>query len=408
LITENRGDDMPDVIATYYFIPDARTSPEQAAQAICEEETTGTWTEITTRHDYVKRLDGTVESVREEGGGYVTRIHFPAEIFESGNIPQYLSVFAGNLFGLSRLEAVRLLDIDLPESLVPFQGPKYGIEGIRRLIGTKNRPHIGTIIKPKVGLTPEDTATVAYQAAIGGVDFIKDDETLTDQSFCPLKERVPAVMERLDQAKSETGRQVLYAVNISTRADRIVERAKQEIELGANTIMIDVITTGFSALQALSEDPSIKVPIHVHRTMHAAITRNPHHGIAMKPIAKLVRMLGGDQLHTGTVSGKMEHDAAEVKDINSALTSPFFGMKTTFPVASGGLHPGKVYAELSSLGTDIVIQAGGGIHGHPDGSAAGARAMRQAVEAFMKGEHAKEYARDHYELERALKHWGTE
>ena len=395
-----------DVVATYYFRPKNGTDPGQAARAIAEEETTGTWTGISTRVEYVCRLDGTVESVQPSGSGYVARIHYPVEIFEPGNVSQYLSVVAGNLFGLGLLETVRLLDVEFTDELVLFPGPTFGISGIRRMIGTTDRPHVGTIIKPKVGLTPADTAMVAYEAALGGVDLIKDDETLTDQSFCPIAERVPAVMDRLEEAKSETGRQVLYAVNISTRPDRIVERATQAIELGANMIMVDVFLTGFGALLALGEDPSIKVPIHVHRAMHAAITRNPEHGIAMRVFARLARMLGADQLHTGTVGGKMDHDRDEVLADNRALTEPSYGQKRTFPVASGGLHPGLVARELSVLGTDIVLQAGGGIHGHPDGTAAGAKAMRQAVDAYMAGITAAEFAKDHYELERALKLWG--
>lgn len=398
---------MQDVIATYYFRPRSDTKPEQAAQAICEEETTGTWTEISTRTEYVKRLDGAVESLAPQGSGYITRLRYPAEIFEPGNIAQYLSVVAGNLFGLERLESVRLLDVEFPDSLTRFKGPKFGISGVRRMVGSKDRPHVGTIIKPKVGLTPEDTAAVAYEAAIGGVDLIKDDETLTDQKFCPIDRRLPLVMKRLEEAKDETGREVLYAVNISARADRIAERALHAIDLGANMVMIDVFTTGFGALQALGEDPRIKVPIHVHRTMHAAFTRNPEHGIAMRPLARIIRMLGADQLHTGTVSGKMSHDAPEVKASIEVLKCACAGMKPTFPVSSGGLHPGKVAHEIATLGTDIILQAGGGIHGHPDGTAAGARAMRQAVDACMEGTSLEEYAKDHYELERALKHWGT-
>jgi ribulose-bisphosphate carboxylase large chain len=397
---------MKDVVATYYFRPRGDTSPAQAAVAICEEETTGTWTGIGTRQEYVKRLDGSVEAVEACGEGYTTKIHYPSEIFEVGNVAQYLSVIAGNLFGLARLQSVRLLDVDFPDELVPFRGPKFGISGIRHLVGTTKRPHVGTIIKPKVGLDPGDTAAVAYEAAIGGVDLIKDDETLTDQPFCPIRERVPAVMSQLDDAKAETGQQVLYAVNVTTRADRIVERAKEAIGLGANMVMVDVITSGFSALEALASDPSIKVPIHVHRTMHAALTRDPFHGIAMRPIARLVRMLGGDQLHTGTVSGKMSHSADEVRGDNSALMASFYGIKRTFPVASGGLHPGKVAKELATLGTDIILQAGGGIHGHPGGTASGARAMRQAVDAFLEGIPPEEYARDHRELAQALERWG--
>jgi ribulose-bisphosphate carboxylase large chain len=398
---------MPDVIASYYFRPRSDTTPGQAAQAICEEETTGTWTDISTRAEYVKRLDGEVESLVEQGEGYLARIRYPAEIFEPGNVAQYLSVVAGNLFGLGRLDAVRLMDVEFPDPLMRFKGPKFGITGIRRMIGSKDRPHVGTIIKPKVGLNPQDTAAVAFQAAMGGIDLIKDDETLTDQKFCPIDQRLPLVMKRLEEAKDETGREVLYAVNISTRADRIVERARHAVELGANMIMIDIFTTGFGALQALGEDPGIKVPIHVHRTMHAAFTRNPGHGIAMRPLARIIRMLGADQLHTGTVSGKMSHDAPEVKASIEVLTCACAGMKPTFPVSSGGLHPGKVAHEIATLGTDIVLQAGGGIHGHPDGTAAGARAMRQAVDAYMEGKSAEDYAKDHYELERALKKWGT-
>jgi ribulose-bisphosphate carboxylase large chain len=397
---------MKDVIAIYYFRPRRDTSPQQAAEAICEEETTGTWTGVTTRPEYVKRLDGSVDNLLPSGQGYLAWIRYPAEIFEPGNVPQYLSVVAGNLFGLSRLEVVRLLDVEFPDELVPFHGPRFGITGVRKLVGTTNRPHVGTIIKPKVGLTPKDTAAVAYEAAIGGVDLIKDDETLTDQKFCPLAERVPLVMEMLDRAKGETGRQVLYAVNVTTRADRISERALEAIELGANMIMVDVIIAGFAALEALATDPEVTMPIHVHRAMHAALTRNPEHGIAMRPLARLVRMLGGDQLHTGTVSGKMSHSADEVLEDNRALTGPAFGHRRTFPVASGGLHPGKVQKELATLGTDVVLQAGGGIHGHPGGTAAGARAMVQAVDAFMAGIPAGEYAKDHYELRQALETWG--
>ena len=397
---------MPDVIATYRFIPDKGTKPEEAARWIAEEETTGTWTAIGTTTEYVRRLDGEVMEITPEEGHYLVKIRYPAEIFEPGNVAQYLSVIAGNLFGLKKLASVRFLDMDVPESLIPFPGPKFGIRGVRAIIGTTNRPHVGTIIKPKVGLTPDDTAEVAYQAAVGGVDLIKDDETLTDQAFCPMRERVPKVMAGLRRVKEETGRQVLYAVYVTTRADRIVEKAEEAISLGANMVMVDVLIAGFGALQALGEAPGVTVPIHVHRAMHAAMTRNREHGIAMRPLARIVRWLGGDQLHTGTVSGKMSHEAEEVLGDNKVLTGPCFGKKRTFPVSSGGLHPGKVFRELGTLGTDLVLQAGGGIHGHPDGTAAGAMAMRQAVDAFMEEIPLEEYAKQHYELERALKQWG--
>lgn len=402
---------MKDVTATYYFKPKSDVTPEYAAQAICEEQTTGTWTSLSTVNDrtsYVHTLDGEVLTLEKSGNGYLTRLRYPNEIFEPGNIPQYLSVVAGNLFGLGKLETVRLIDMDIPQNLAGC-GPKFGIEGIRKLVGTEKirRPHVGTIIKPKVGLNVADTASVAYDAALGGLDLIKDDETLTNQKFCPLLPRLEAVMQALDKAEAQTGKKVLYAVNVTTGGDKIVELAHQAVKAGANMLMVDVLTAGFSAVQALAEDPAVSVPIHVHRTMHGALTRNPEHGIAMRPIAKLVRCFGGDQLHTGTVSGKMGGKAAEVLGDNKAVTEEFFGLKATFPVASGGLHPGKAAAEVKTLGSEIVLQAGGGIHGHPDGTTAGARAMVQAVEAAFAGIDANEYAKTHTELRKALEKWGA-
>ncbi|NLV25853.1 MAG: ribulose 1,5-bisphosphate carboxylase [Methanomicrobiales archaeon] len=397
---------MTDVTATYYFRPKEGISPEWAAQAIVEEQTTGTWTDIATRQNYVRYLDGKIGPIVPSGQGYTCTISYPSEIFEPGNIPQYLSVIAGNLFGLSKIAAVRLLDVEFSRDIVPYKGPKFGIEGVRKLVGTTDRPHVGTIIKPKVGLNPRDTAEVAYEAAIGGVDLIKDDETLTDQKFCPLQERLPLVMEQMDRVRNETGRKVLYAVNISSAGDRIIERARAAVRAGANMLMIDVLVCGLDAVRVVAEDPGINLPIHVHRTMHAAMTRNSEHGIAMRPFCRMVRMLGGDQLHTGTVSGKMEHDVSELRGDNLSLTEPFFDLKATFPVASGGLHPGGAGKEIKMLGRDIILQAGGGIHGHPDGTRAGATAMRQAVDAALAGIAPADYAQDHPELKRALDKWG--
>ena len=379
---------------------------ERAAAALAAEQSTGTWTDISTKPSGVdQRLAGRVLNIE----GTVATIGFPVEIFEIENIPQFLATVAGNLFGLGAIKNVRLLDLRPPKSFVrEFKGPRFGIEGVRKMVGTEKdgRPHVGTIIKPKVGLDPEETAEVAYKAGMGGVDLIKDDETLTDQSFCPMDERLHRVMEKMDLIKQETGRTVLYALNVTAGTEDLLDRADHAAENGANMLMIDVLTTGYSALQSLRKDDSVKLPIHVHRTMHGAITRNRRHGIAMMPIAVLVRLCGGDQLHTGTARGKMDSDLEEVKRLNDFLKKDWFGLKSVFPVASGGLHPGAVPSEVDAFGRDLVLQAGGGIHGHPDGTAAGAKAMRQAVDATVDGTSLEDHAQDHKELARALEKWG--
>ena len=272
-------------------------------------------------------------------------------------------------------------------------------------MGVFDRPLVGTIVKPKVGLDPVGTAEVAAAAVRGGLDLVKDDETLTDQSFCPLIPRLEAVMSHLDKVEKETGKKAFYAVNVTTGADEILERAEAAVDHGANMVMVDVLTAGFSALEVLSRH--VKVPIHVHRTMHGAFTRDKAHGISMLVISKLVRMTGGTNLHTGSYMGKMARETLENDLSRDALREEWYGLKRVFPVASGGIYPAKVHGNLDGYGVDCIVQAGGGVHGHPDGTTAGAKAMVQAVEAWLKQIPLQEYARDHEELETALRFWGS-
>jgi ribulose-bisphosphate carboxylase large chain len=385
-----------ELIAKYHVETDLPM--KKAAEAIAAEQSTGTWTEV---RGSESELAGRVISIE----GNTVEIGFPQELFEPGNIPQYLSVVAGNLFGLGSIKKVRLMDVVFPESLVRAHlGPKFGIEDARKIIDVFNRPFVGTIIKPKVGLNPKDTADVAAAAVSGGLDLVKDDETLTDQKFCPMVDRVEAVMAALDKVERDTGKKAFYAVNVTTGADQILERAETAIDHGANMVMVDVLTAGFSALERLSRD--IDVPIHVHRTMHGALTRDKGHGISMVVISKLVRLAGGTNLHTGSYMGKMARETEENDLSRDALRDPWYGLKRVFPVASGGISPAAVFANLDGYGVDCIIQAGGGVHGHPGGTTAGAKGMIQAVDAWMKKIPLKEYAKEHNELETALKFWG--
>ncbi len=386
-----------ELIAKYHVETDLPI--RRAAEAIAAEQSTGTWTAV-------RGQDNSLAARVILAEGNNVEIGFPEELFEPGNIPQYLSVVAGNLFGLGDLKKVRLQDVIFPESLLcAHKGPRFGIEDARKILGVYDRPLIGTIVKPKVGLDPSGTAEVAAAAVRGGLDLVKDDETLTDQSFCPLIPRLEAVMAALDKVETQTGKKAFYAVNVTVGPDKILERAEQAVDHGANMVMIDVLTSGFSALEILSTH--LSVPIHVHRTMHAAFTRDKGHGISMLVISKLVRMTGGTNLHTGSYMGKMARETLENDFSRDALREDWHGYKRVFPVASGGVYPAKVHGNLDGYGIDCIVQAGGGVHGHPDGTVAGARAMVQAAEAWRMQIPLKEYAKDHKELETALKFWGS-
>ena len=379
---------------------------EKAAEAIAAEQSTGTWTGISTLdHGIFDTLGARITSI----DGDIVTCEFPAEDFsiENGAVPQILSVIAGNLFGLGALKAVRLEDVTFPKSILEqFKGPKFGAEGIRQALHRPEKPLVGTIVKPKIGLSPEKTAEYVYEAGSGGLTNSKDDETLVDQAFCPIEDRTVKVAEALDRLEEE-GHLMMHAVNVSTRPDRIVELAEKVQGWGAREIMVDVITCGFGAVQAIAEDPSIKVPIHVHRTMHGAFTKDPRHGVAMLPLTKLVRMVGGDALHIGTLGvGKMTGAKADDGNLEACLGDdvPY---KQVMPVCSGGVHPGLVGEIVRRAGTNVQIQAGGGVAGHPGGVRAGAKGMSQAVDAAFLGVPAEEYAKDHAELAAALEKWGS-
>jgi len=378
---------------------------EKAAEALAAEQSTGTWTGISTLDDDVFIKYGA--KVTDISGDIVT-IAFPEEDFsiEVGGIPQILSVIAGNLFGLESLQGVRLEDVTFtPGIMRKYKGPKFGAEGLRKILDRPEKPLVGTIVKPKIGLSPKETAKYVYEGGSGGLTNSKDDETLVDQTFCPIEDRTIAVAEALDKLKEE-GHLMVHAVNVSTNGEKIVELAEKVQSWGAKQIMVDVITCGFAAVQALAEDPAIKVPIHVHRTMHGAFTKDPLHGIAMLPITKLVRMCGGDALHIGTLGvGKMTGDVKGDHDnLDACLEESIH--KTVMPVCSGGVYPGMIGKMISASGMNVQIQAGGGVAGHPEGVRKGAMGMCQAVDAAYLGIGVEEYARTHLELKIALEKWG--
>ena len=389
-----------DVICDFYVEPED-ISLTEAAGGVAAESSVGTWTELTTTKPYVEKLAARVFSI----DGNNIRIAYPIELFEHGNMPNILSSVAGNVFGLRALKNLRLNDIHLPRELVrSFRGPKYGISGVRELLGVKDRPLVGTIIKPKLGLKTADHAKVAYDAWAGGCDVVKDDENLSSQRFNPFDDRVVATLEMRDRAEEETGEKKVYMINITSETEEMLKRAQFVKDHGGRYLMIDILTCGFSALQTVREQ-DFGLVIHAHRAGHAAFTKNPKHGISMRVIAKVARNIGVDQLHVGTVVGKMSETREEVSENCEALKTDLYGLKNVLPVASGGLHPGLIPALMEFFGKDFVIQAGGGIHGHSGGTVSGAMAMRQAVDATLQDVSLKEYAETHKELRTALEIW---
>ena len=391
-----------DLVCDFYMEPAKGLDVKKVAEFVAEESSTGTWTEVHTEKKYLRDLAAKVFSIKGNRVG----IAYPVELFEYNNVPQILSSVAGNIFGMKAVRNLRLNGIVFPDRILrAFKGPKFGIQGVREIVGVEERPLVGTIVKPKIGLKTEDHAKVAYEAWVGGCDIVKDDENLSSQAFNPFRERVVETLKMRDRAEKETGEVKVYMPNVTAEAREMVKRAEFVQEQRGRYIMVDIVTVGFSGLQTL-RDANLDLVLHAHRAMHGAFTRDPKHGISMAVLAKLTRLIGLDQLHIGTVVGKMFEDKDEVLENARALKEPMGGLKPVFPVSSGGLHPGLVPDVVKIMGKDVIVQAGGGIHGHPEGTSAGARAMRQAADSAVKGIPIRKYAERHKELKTALKQWG--
>jgi len=391
-----------DTICTFRIEPlDSKRSMQWAAGGVAAESSIGTWTELTTEKPYMKQLAATVFELSNQ----IARIAYPIELFEPGNLPNIMSSIAGNVFGLGDLKYLRLLDIQLaPQLIKSFPGPAFGIPGIRKVLKVPKRPLVGTIIKPKLGLRTKDHAAVAYSAWVGGCDIVKDDENLSSQKFNPFEKRVIETLDQRDHAEEETGDRKVYLINVTAETKEMLRRAEFVEDHGGRVAMIDILTCGFSAVATL-RNQGFNLILHGHRAMHAAFTKLPEHGIAMPVIAVVSRLLGIDQLHVGTAVGKMSEDRQEVETNIRECTQPLQGLLPTLPVASGGLHPRHVPQLIDIFGKDVVIQAGGGIHGHPRGTEIGATAMRQAVDAVLEGQTLSNYAKSHSPLAEALQHF---
>lgn len=413
-----------DLVALFYFEPAEGISKEEACGRIASESSTGTWTTLFKMPQRMKNLMATAFEI----DGNFVKVSYPIELWEEGNAPQLLSGAAGNIFGMKALNNLRLIDIAFPKDyLKHFKGPTHGITGLRNYFKVYDRPLTGAVPKPKVGFSAKEHSQIAFETWMGGFDLVKDDENLTSQTFNRFDERVKLMSKMRDKAEKETGEKKDALLNITSDVETMKKRAKMLHDYGWKYAMIDVVVAGTSAVQTMRDVlGDYKMAIHAHRAMHAAFDKNPKHGITMSFLAKLMRMIGVDQIHAGTAVGKLVGTAHEVEDIayeirtshitrnskieeekHHLLPQDWGKIKPIFPVSSGGLHPGLVPDVLKMFGKDLVLLVSGGIHGHPDGTRAGAKAVMQAMEAFKEGTPLHQYARKHHELERALEKWGS-
>lgn len=391
---------MERITATYFI--ETPLPPEKAAAVLAGEQSSGTFVAVPGETAELKeRFAARVEAVedinvvdrpslpneKETKSVYhqaIVKVSWSVENF-GYNLPVLISTLQGNLYELRQFTGLKLMDIDFPDAYVNhFKGPAFGIAGSRRLTGIQGRPLIGTIIKPSIGLTPQQTAELVQTLGEAGIDFVKDDELLSSSANSPFEERVNAVMEVVNRLADKTGKKIMYAFNLSGEVDEMLQRYETVVKAGGTCAMVSLNSVGLAGTKKIAGIGELA--IHGHRNGWGMLTRHPLLGIAFPAYQKLWRLAGVDQIHVNGIQNKFwESDDSVVRSIEACLT-PLGTTNTVLPVVSSGQWGGQAFETWRrTQTTDLLYMAGGGIMAHPMGAAAGVAALQQAWKGAVEG-----------------------
>jgi len=437
------------LLTVFHLVPNEKLNILQAATEVAAESSTGTTFKVQTETPFSREMNALVYQLDLKKN--LVWIAYPWRLFDrGGNVQNILTYIVGNVLGMKKISALKLLDVWFsPAMLEQYDGPSYTIDDMRKYLNIYDRPILGTIVKPKMGLTSAEYAEVAYDFWVGGGDFVKNDEPQADQDFCPYEKMVSHVKEAMDKAVKETGKKKVHSFNVSAADfDTMIKRCEiirnAGFEPGSYAFLIDGITAGWMAVQTLRRRYP-DVFIHFHRAAHGAFTRpeNPM-GFTVLVLSKFARLAGVSGIHTGTagvgkMAGKPEEDVVAAHNIQHIIAKGHFfeqswgkipekdkdylklvhedaihhlileddswrGMKKCCPIISGGLNPMllKPFIEVMN-NTDFITTMGAGCHAHPKGTRAGATALVQACEAYLKKTDIQVYAKTHKELAEGIK-----
>ena len=404
-LPESVNDDF--LIATYYMKSEKEPDIYVWVKLVAADQSAGTWTHVEGETpEVIEKYGGKVIGIypMAEEHACVARIAFPTANFPS-YLPMILSTVAGNVLGQ---DGIKLVDIEIPDKVLEeLPGPMMGIEGIRELLGVPERPLVGAILKPCIGVPPEVSAAGARQAALGGADVIKDDELLSYPEYSPMEKRVAAVMEQLREVGKD--KSCLYAVNIT--GENLLERAKRAIDAGANSLMVNYQAMGWGAVEDFirgMKREGLIYPIFGHCAGMGAYYRSKTQGISTAlACGKLARLVGMDMPLVYPDSGRFGLSTNEFVETHAQCIAPMKGINRAFMTVAGGVQPGAIEYLMDLLGNDCILMAGGGIYGHPMGAEAGAKAILHAINAKMEGKSILDAGKECPELQAAIDVWGT-
>lgn len=409
------------IIVDYYF--ESLTEPYETAAHLCEEMSTIQWHRVDVKEDFRPEFGAKAVALTnihkvdqpsspflaahmgwESGPVYAceAKIAYPFMNFGT-EIPNLLTAFCGEgVMHAPGICAIRWLDINFPISFLnTFQGPQFGVQGLRELLNVYERPFFFGVIKPNIGLRPKDYAQLAYEAWLGGLDVAMDDELVADAYWSRLEERSRLLGNFRRKAEEATGKKKMFQANITAEIDRLEELHDQAVSNGANAVMLNSMTTGLSAARVLRKHAS--VPLVSHFDLYGAMTQIPFHGIREKVFIKLQRLAGFDAILFSGFDARMKSSREDVLENTKACLEPLGNLKPSLPIPAGSQWAGSLPELYKALGTvDFAIVPGRGVFEHPLGPEGGARSLHQGWEAVMQGTTLERYAKNHKELRLAI------
>lgn len=396
-----------------YRVRDQESGLRKRADAIAIGLTVGSWTDLPAiRKEAVARHCGVVKDIvvqseaDEQGVVWADiTIGYPLE-----NFTDTISALLTTVFGkLSMDGVIRLTGLVFPDAYIArFGGPKYGVAGLRERLGVSDRPLLMSIFKACIGLSLPELREQFREQALGGADLIKDDEIFFADEEAPAHQRVVAYRAEAERVKATTGHEVHYAVNLTGPVTSLREHAKSLCDAGAQALLFNVYAYGLDALRELAADPAVTAPILAHPAVAGALYASPHHGMAASIVlGQLLRLCGADVVIYPSPYGSVTLPKADGDALLATLRCTYGTLRPSMPAPSAGIFPGLVPALLRDAGPDVIVNAGGGIHGHPGGATAGGQAFRAAIAAAMRAESLQEAARASVPLQQALDTWGT-
>jgi 3-oxoisoapionate-4-phosphate decarboxylase len=335
-------------------------------------------------------------------------IEFPLEAVGT-DLAALTTIAIGGVYSIKGFSGIRIVGLRLPPEFAgAHPGPQFGVAGSRALTGVHGRPIIGSIVKPALGLRPNETAELVRELVDADVDFIKDDEKLMSPAYSPLAERVKAIMPIILEGEQKTGKKVMYAFGIShADPETMVRNHDLVADAGGNAAVININSVGYGGLAYLRRRS--RLALHAHRNGWDILTRHPGLGLDFCVYQQFWRLLGIDQFQINGIGAKYwEPDDSFVRSFEAIKTPLFSPDDCPLPVVGSGQWGGQAPETFRRTGRtlDLLYLCGGGIVSHPGGPAAGVRAVRQAWEATVADIPLDDYARRHQELAQSIVKFG--